>query len=108
MRIRGSGFAVVRRRWTSGDALTFEFPLHFAPKPSTICILKPWRCCAGRWFMSNRIRPSGEAAHANPEALRPRPERREFFHSHTGSRTRTYAPFYLVRDEAYTMYAQLG
>ena len=30
------------------------------------------------------------------------------YSSHTGKATRTYAPFYLVRDEAYSMYAQHG
>jgi hypothetical protein len=51
---------------------------------------------------------NGEAAHANPEDLRPSSASSEVFSTHTANRTRTYAPFYLVRDEAYTMYAQHG
>jgi hypothetical protein len=102
------GFAVVRRRWTSGDALTCEFPLQFRTEaiddlhPETVALLR------GPLVYVEQNPAQGEAAHANPEALRPGSETSGVFSSHTGSRTRTYAPFYLVRDEAYTMYTQHG
>ena len=108
MRICEQGFAVVRRRWTSGDALTCEFPLQFRTEaiddlhPETVALLR------GPLVYVEKIRPTSEAAHANSEALRPEAGTPGVFSSHAGGRTRTYAPFYLVRDEVYTMYAQHG
>jgi hypothetical protein len=102
------GFAVVRRRWTSGDALTCEFPLQFRTEaiddlhPETVALLR------GPLVYVEKNPADGEAPHANPAALRVTSEAPEVFSSPTGSRNRTYAPFYLVRDEAYTMYAQHG
>jgi hypothetical protein len=102
------GFATVRRRWTSGDALTCEFPLQFRTEaiddvhPETVALLR------GPLVYVEQNPAVAESAHANLEALRPAPGAPGVFSSHTGSRTRTYAPFYHVRDEAYTMYAQHG
>ncbi len=102
------GFAIVRRRWTSGDVLTCEFPLQFRTEaiddlhPETVALLR------GPLVYVEQNPADREAAHANPEALRPASETPGVFSSHTGKSTRTYAPFYLVRDEAYTMYAQHG
>jgi hypothetical protein len=102
------GFAVVRRRWTRGDALTCEFPLQFRAEaiddlhPETVALLR------GPLVYVEQHPANGEAAHANPEDLRPSSASSEVFSTHTANRTRTYAPFYLVRDEAYTMYAQHG
>ena len=102
------GFAVVRRRWTSGDALTCEFPLQFRTEaiddlhPETVALLR------GPLVYVEQNPADGEAAHANPEALRPAAASPGVFSSRTGNRTRTYAPFYLVRDETYTMYAEHG
>ena len=102
------GFAVVRRHWTSGDTLTCEFPLQFRTEaiddlhPETVAILR------GPLVYVEQNPATGEAAHANPEALRPAAGTPGVFSSHAGNQIRTYAPFYLVRDEAYTMYAQHG
>ena len=102
------GFAVVRRRWTNGDALTCEFPLQFRMEaiddlhPETVALLR------GPLVYVEQNPATTEAAHANPEALRPVAGTPGVFSSHSGSRTRSYAPFYFVRDEAYTMYAQHG
>jgi hypothetical protein len=102
------GFAVVRRRWTSGDALTCEFPLQFRTEaiddlhPETVALLR------GPLVYVEKNPVDVDAAHANPESLRPTSEAPGVFSSHTGNRSRTYAPFYFVRDEAYTMYAQNG
>jgi hypothetical protein len=102
------GFAVVRRRWISGDALTCEFPLQFRTEAiddlhtETVALLR------GPLVYVERNPADVEAAHANPEALRPASGTPGVFSSPAGKATRTYAPFYLVRDEAYTMYAQHG
>jgi len=102
------GFAVVRRRWSSGDALTCEFPLHFRTEaiddlhPETVALLR------GPLVYVEKNPADGEATHANPEAVQSEAGTQGVFSFHTGNRTRIYAPFYLVRDEAYTMYAQHG
>ncbi|MFZ0339060.1 MAG: beta-L-arabinofuranosidase domain-containing protein [Terracidiphilus sp.] len=102
------GFAVVRRRWTSGDALTFEIPLQFRSEaiddlhPETVALLR------GPLVYVEKNPASGGAAHANADALRSEAGTRGVFSARAGDRTRTYAPFYLVRDEVYTMYAQHG
>ena len=102
------GFALVRRRWTSGDTLTYEFPLQFRTEaiddlhPETVALLR------GPLVYVEQNPANSEAAHVNPEALRPAPEEPGVFSSPAGNRTRTYAPFCFVRDEAYTMYAQHG
>ena len=102
------GFAVVRRRWTSGDALTCEFPLQFRVKaiddlhPETVALLRGP-------LVYVELNPADiEVAHANPGTLRPAAGTPGVFSSPAGKTTRNYAPFYLVRDEAYTMYAQHG
>ncbi len=100
------GFAVVRRRWTSGDALTCEFPLQFRTEaiddlhPETVALLR------GPLVYVEKNPVDSEAAHANFETLRAASETPGVFSSHIGNCT--YAPFYFVRDEAYTMYAQHG
>jgi DUF1680 family protein len=100
------GFAVVRRRWTSGDALTFALSMQFRTEaiddlhPETVAILR------GPLVYVEQNPAENEAAHANQETLRPAEETPGVFSSHTGNQTRTYAPFYFVRDEAYTMYAR--
>ena len=102
------GFAIVRRRWTSGDTLTCEFPLQFRTEaiddlhPETVALLR------GPLVYVEQNPAEGEAAHASPEALRPEAGTPGAFSSPAGKSTRTYAPFYFVRDEAYTMYAQHG
>jgi DUF1680 family protein len=102
------GFAVVRRRWTSGDALTWEIPLQFRTEAiddlhaETVALLR------GPLVYVEKNPSDVEAAHANPESLRLTSESPGVFSSHSGSHNRTYAPFYLVRDEPYTMYAQNG
>jgi hypothetical protein len=102
------GFAIVRRRWASGDALTCEFPLQFRTEaiddlhPETVALLR------GPLVYVEQNPAEGEAAHASPEALRPEAGTPGAFSSPAGKSTRTYAPFYFVRDEAYTMYAQHG
>ena len=100
------GFATVRRRWINGDALTCDFPLQFRTEaiddlhPETVALLR------GPLVYVEQNPADGEAALADPEALRAATETPGVFSSPSGNRT--YTPFYLVRDEAYTMYAQHG
>ncbi len=70
--------------------------------PETVAVLR------GPLVYVEKNPADGEAAHANPEALQPEAGSSGIFSSHTANRTRAYAPFYLVRDGAYTMYAQHG
>jgi len=102
------GFAVVRRRWTSGDTLACEFPMQFRTEaiddlhPETVALL-----CGPLVYVEQN--PAGDkAAHAYPETLRPASEAPGIFSSPAGKANRTYAPFYFVRDETYTMYAEHG
>jgi DUF1680 family protein len=102
------GFAVVRRRWTSGDSLACEFPMQFRTEaiddlhPETVALIR------GPLVYVEQNPAGGEAAHANPETLRPASGTPGVFSSPAGKADRTYAPFYQVRDETYTMYAQHG
>jgi uncharacterized protein len=102
------GFAVVRRRWTSGDKLTCDFPLQFRTEavddqhPEMVALLR------GPLVYVEQNPAVAESAHANLEALRPAAEAPGVFSSPASDRSRTYAPFYFVRDAGYTMYAQHG
>jgi DUF1680 family protein len=101
------GFAQVRRRWSSGDTLTFDLPMHF--RTEAIDDLHPETVAFNRGSLVYvEQNPVGTSTHANPEKLRPAVEKTGIFSAQAGSQTRTYAPFYFVRDEAYTMYAQHG
>ena len=71
-----------------------NFHCNFAPKPSTICILKPLRCYVGRLSMWKRIRRTLKPRTQSLNLCAPRPKCPEFSSSHIGDRTRTYAPFY--------------
>jgi DUF1680 family protein len=100
------GFAMVRRRWTSGDALTLALPMQFRTEaidglhPETVALLR------GPLVYVEQNPAANESVHERPEALRPAAVTPGVFSSNIGNRTRTYAPFYFVRDEAYTMYAR--
>ncbi len=100
------GFAVVRRRWTSGDTLTLQLPMQFRTEaiddlhPETVALLR------GPLVYVEQKPAEGETTYAIQETLRPAAEMAGVFSFHSADRTRTYAPFYFVRDEAYTMYAQ--
>jgi len=102
------GFAVVRRRWAGGDTLECDLPLQFRTEavddqhPETVALL-----CGPLVYVEQNPQ-KGEAAHVIPQALRPATEAQGVFSAPASNRGRTYAPFYFVRDETYTMYAQHG
>ena len=102
------GFAQVRRRWTSGDTLTFELPLQFRTEaiddlhPETVAILR------GPLVYVEQSPAASETAHVSLEALEPGAEAPVVYSSHAGNQTRTYVPFYVVDYLAYTMYARRG
>ena len=102
------GFAVVRRRWASGDTLDCVLPLQFRTEaiddrhPETVALLR------GPLVYVEQNPLHGEAAHVMPGALRPAAEAPGIFSYPASNRDRTYVPFYFVRDETYTMYAQHG
>jgi len=102
------GFAQVRRRWSSGDTLTFDLPMQFRTEAIDDLHLKTVALNRGPLVYVEQNPAAGEAAHANPEKLQPTTEKPGFFSAQVGNQTRAYAPFYFVRDEAYTMYAQHG
>ncbi len=103
---RHAGFAVVRRRWTSGDTLAITLPMHFHAAP--IDDLHPESVALMRGpLVYVEQNPAGNSpAHANPADLEPRPRTPGEFSARTGNQTRIYVPFYSVRGDAYTMYAQ--
>jgi hypothetical protein len=103
-----SGFAVLRRRWTSGDVLTFDLPLQFRAEPIDDLHPETVALVRGPLVYVERNPAAGESVHANPETLRPAAEKPGVFSKQAGNQTRSYAPFYFVRDETYTMYAQQG
>src|ERR1700722_5101556 len=55
-----------------------NFHCNFAPKLSTICIPKPWRCYAGRWCTWKRIPPTVKLRTQILKLCAQRPKRPEF------------------------------
>jgi hypothetical protein len=100
-----SGFATVRRRWSGGDTLTFELKQSFRTEaiddlhPETVALLR------GPLVYVELNPAEGEPMLVRPDSLRPVEQRPGAFSARAASRTRVYAPFYLVRDESYTMYS---
>ena len=101
------GFAVVRRRWSqrrhaharTSNAFRTEAidDLH----PETVALLR------GPLVYVELNPAEAQQSCRAPDALRARrARRREHLSSEPVSRTRLYAPFYSVRDETYTMYAE--
>jgi uncharacterized protein len=99
-----NGFAVVRRRWSSGDTLTFELPQHFRTEaiddlhPNTAALVR------GPVVYVETNPAVGQTALPNPDSLTPVAGTSGAFSAHTGGPTRLVVPFYSVRDENYTMY----
>ena len=102
------GFAVVRRRWMDGDTIALELPMQFRAEaidelhPESVALMR------GALVYVEPNPASSEIAHAKSKALRPIAEKPGVFSAQSGNHIRAYAPFYFVRDEAYTMYAQRG
>ena len=101
------GFAVIRRRWSTGDTLTLELAQTFRAEPidelhsNTVALLR------GPLVYAELDPHDSTARHPRLEALRAA-EQPGTFTAASGSRARTYVPFYFVRDETYTMYNEQG
>jgi hypothetical protein len=101
------GFAVVRRRWSAGDTLTFELAQTFRAEPidelhsNTVALLR------GPLVYAELDPHDSGTHHPRLEAFRAA-EQPGLFSAASGGRERTYVPFYFVRDETYTMYNEHG
>lgn len=100
------GFAVVRRRWTNGDTLTLRLPQTFRTDPiddlhpDTVALLRGT-------LVYVELNPFS----ANPklprlDMLRASDETPSAFDAQSTGSTRRFVPFYFVRNETYTMYAE--
>ena len=102
------GFALLGRRWVDGDTIGLELPMPFRAEPidelhpESVALMRGALC----YVESNPL--PNEMAHANPQTLRPVTGKSGVFSTRSGDPMRSYVPFYFVRDEAYTMYAQRG
>jgi uncharacterized protein len=102
------GFAVVRRTWLRGDTLTFTLPQHFRTEaiddmhPETVALVR------GPLVYVERSPATSEVKHAGVDTLMPVAKTPGVYAARSGARILTYLPFYFVRDESYTMYAQRG
>ncbi len=100
------GFAVVHRRWNDGDVVTVNLKQSFRTEaiddlhPETVSLLR------GPLVYVELNPAQGAAKMSRADALRPAEQAPGAFSSEAGSRTRLYVPFYFVRDEPYTMYAE--
>ena len=99
-----NGFAVVRRRWSNGDALAFELPQHFRTEaiddlhPNTAALVR------GPVVYVETNPGAGETALPDKDSLTRVAETSGAFSTQSGGRERLFIPFYSVRDENYTMY----
>lgn len=99
-----NGFAVVRRRWSSGDTLAFELPQLFRTEaiddlhPTTAALVR------GPVVFVETDPAAGETALPDTDSLTPVAGAPGSFSAQAGGRPRLFVPFYSVRDEKYTMY----
>jgi hypothetical protein len=99
-----NGFAVLRRRWSSGDTLTFELPQHFRTEaiddlhPNTAALVR------GPVVYVETNPAAGQTALPDTDLLAPVAGTPGSFSAQAGGRARSFVPFYSVRDENYTMY----
>jgi hypothetical protein len=102
------GFAVVRRTWTRGDSLTLELPQAFRTEaidelhPETLSLMR------GPLVYVERDPDASDRKHVNQDALQPVAGSPGAFAAQAGAGSRSYVPFYFIRDERYTMYAEGG
>jgi DUF1680 family protein len=95
------GFACMRRQWRHGDTVTLELPMEFRTEAidelhrETVALLR------GPLVYVQLNPEESEAKLARLESLHPRDETPG---TYADTEARTYAPFYAVRDQGYTMY----
>lgn len=98
------GFAVLRRRWSSGDTVKLELPQGFRTEaiddqhPKTVAMLR------GPLVYVELSPSAGENSLARIDGLRPQAGSPGLFHAGSGEQMRVHAPLYFVRDESYTTY----
>lgn len=98
------GFAVLRRRWNSGDAVTLELPQSFRTEaiddlhPDTVAVLR------GPLVYVELNPAEGSASLAQMDSLRPIPDSPGFYSAGSGEAMRVHSPLYFVRNESYTTY----
>ena len=100
------GFAVVRRRWTNGDTLTLQMPQDFRTDPiddlhpDTVALLRGT-------LVYVELNPSSVSSKLpRLDMLRASDETPSAFDVQSIGPTRRFVPFYSVRNETYTMYAE--
>ncbi|MGB7264981.1 MAG: beta-L-arabinofuranosidase domain-containing protein [Terracidiphilus sp.] len=98
------GFAVVRRRWHSGDVVTLDLKQAFRTEAVDDQHLGTAALLRGPLVYVELNPAEGDATLARPDALQPTGQPGTFS-SLSGGRTRLYEPFYFVHDDTYTMYA---
>lgn len=97
------GFACIRRRWSSGDTVSFDLSMGFRTEaidelhPDTVAILRGPLLYA-------ELNPAEESVLAGLDTLKPLAGSRGFFQAIHAGRTRAYTPFYFVRNESYGVY----
>jgi DUF1680 family protein len=98
------GFAILRRRWKSGDRVTLELPQSLRAEaiddlhPRTVAVLR------GPLVYVELSPAQGEISLARIDELRPLADSRGFYAAGRGEEMRVHAPLYFVRNENYTTY----
>lgn len=102
------GFAVLTRRWTSGDKVTLDLPCSFRTEaiddlhPETVAVLR------GPLLYVELNPTSGPAKLSQLDARKPREETPGVFVARDADRESIHAPLYFVRDEIYNTYFEKG
>jgi DUF1680 family protein len=98
------GFAILRRRWSSGDTVSLELPQSFRTEaidgqhPKTVAVLR------GPLVYVELSPAADETSLVRIDGLRPLAGSPGFFHAGSGEQMRVHAPLYFVRNESYTTY----
>ncbi|HKO14388.1 MAG TPA: beta-L-arabinofuranosidase domain-containing protein [Acidobacteriaceae bacterium] len=102
------GFAVIRRRWTTGDTVRLEFPQNSRTEsiddlhPDTVALLR------GPLVYVEINPAAGDSLLPRPDTLHPTLGASGLYSAANSGRARVYAPLYWVRNEAYSTYFTKG
>lgn len=102
------GFAIIRRRWATGDSVRLQFPQIFRTEaiddrhPQTVALLHgPLVYVEINPSRGGSVLPAAEKLHATPGAS-------GLYSARQAERACVYAPLYWVRNETYTTYFNKG